>query len=280
MWRPAAAHAKSERREASVLRDLPVMAPSARGIYLALGDSLAVGVGATRPAETGYVARLHRALARGDAGPGPGIGDLRNLAVSGETSRSMIEGGQLEAAVRTIEDADPAVALVTLDIGGNDLLALLRADACQLNPLAPACLSLLAETLDRYETYLRRVVDRLRDALDRHARDAELALMTYYNPFSGANEYFEGAADLALLGADGRIDPDGPPGEARGMNDIIAAVARDAEAVLVDVQPLFVGRGLQLTNIALYDVHANDRGYAAIADRFVQVLGGVRSLRP
>ena len=28
------------------------------GLYLALGDSLAVGVGSSRPSETGYVARL------------------------------------------------------------------------------------------------------------------------------------------------------------------------------------------------------------------------------
>ncbi len=49
--------------------------PSA-GTYLALGDSLAVGVGATRPAELGYVARIGASIA-----PASTV----NVAISGET---------------------------------------------------------------------------------------------------------------------------------------------------------------------------------------------------
>src|SRR5688500_3155862 len=69
----------------------PTPTAAAAGTYPALGDSLAVGVGATRPQETGYVARL---FAEQSA-----VEELRNLAVSGETSGSMIRNGQLASAI-------------------------------------------------------------------------------------------------------------------------------------------------------------------------------------
>ena len=62
-------------------------------VYLALGDSIAAGVGAVHPAKTGYVSLLAETLQRdGSCGPGhsgQGTGhedgcpelDLRNLAV-------------------------------------------------------------------------------------------------------------------------------------------------------------------------------------------------------
>src|SRR5262245_24386466 len=72
------------------------------GVYLALGDSLAAGVGATRPTESGYVSQLFTALqANGD-----GITELDNLAISGETTTSILDHGQLDRAMAAI--ADPA----------------------------------------------------------------------------------------------------------------------------------------------------------------------------
>src|SRR5688572_24230375 len=90
----------------------PSPSPLAAGTYLALGDSLAVGVGATRQDEGGYVARLYRALSSPDGVPR--ATGLVNLAIGGETSSSMIASGQLAAAVDAIREADPPVALVTL----------------------------------------------------------------------------------------------------------------------------------------------------------------------
>lgn len=75
----------------------------ALGTYIALGDSLAVGVGASDPGTTGYVARVHAALSEPTAGPH--VTGLANLAVSGETSESLVRGGQLDAALDAIETA-------------------------------------------------------------------------------------------------------------------------------------------------------------------------------
>ena len=242
------------------------------GTYLALGDSLAVGVGATRPDETGYVAALARAL--GAPGAMPPVAAHRNLAISGETSDSMINGGQLARAVGEIARADPPVTLVTLDIGGNDLLALLRTAECSTDPQGEACLALLDETLEVFEENFRRIVGEIQRALREAAPDAQLAVMTYYNPFSGTGVQFEGAGELALVGADGRVDCDARTGEAPmdGINDIIVCVGRELGAIPVDVHPAFTGRGFELTHIGFQDVHANDRGYQVAAEVFVDTL--------
>ena len=249
---------------------MPSPSPGAAGTYLALGDSLAVGVGATRPDQLGYVARVAAALSRPDASPR--ISLLRNLAAGGETSDSMINGGQLTAALETIRTVEPPVVLVTLDIGGNDLLRLLGTEACASAPQGPDCQQLLAATLDVFEANFRRIVGDLMNALDEHVPGASLGVMTYFNPFSGTDAAHEAAAELALLGADGRLDCQADAPTSRGMNDIITCVGRELGAIGVNVHPRFAELGLELTHIGSEDIHANDRGYEAIADAFLEAL--------
>jgi acyl-CoA thioesterase I len=247
------------------------------GTYLALGDSLAVGVGATQPHQTGYVGRVHQALSAADATPR--VSALTNLAVSGETSTSMIRDGQLAEALDVIAGGS-TVALMTLDIGGNDLLRLLATDACAAEPLAADCLELLALTLADFETNYRQILEELTDGLAGHARGARLAVMTYFNPFSGTDTAHESAAELALLGTDGRLDCDADDPRARGMNDIIACVAGQLGAVTADVKPAFDGLGLELTHIGSQDIHANDRGYEAIGESFLTAIDAARRAAP
>ena len=111
-------------------------APPTRPVYLALGDSLALGVGATVPERVGYVPRFHHALQPAKRG-GPHA--LINLAVPGATSASFITNGQLASAVAAINDPTTDVQVVTLDIGGNDLLALLQGHVPALPLPCPAC---------------------------------------------------------------------------------------------------------------------------------------------
>src|SRR5215207_1092499 len=94
-------------------------APEPSEIYLALGDSLAVGIGATNPARLGYVAHVFRVA---HARPAGSVDQLRNLAVGGETSGTFISSGQLAQAVAAIRQPSSDVRLVTLNIGGNDFL--------------------------------------------------------------------------------------------------------------------------------------------------------------
>jgi lysophospholipase L1-like esterase len=245
------------------------------GTYLALGDSLAVGAGASDRGTLGYVGRLAAALSGSGRTPGtPPVAALRNLAVGGETSGSMIDRGQLADAVAAIGAADPPVTFVSLDIGGNDLLRLIRTEPCTSAPQSDGCLALVATALDSYAANARRILGELRAALDGVAPDATLSVMTYFNPFSGTGASYEQAGELALLGADRRLDCAAAIEDPRqrGMNDVIACVAAEHGAVLVDVQPAFVGAGLELTHIGSEDIHANDVGYAVIAEAFLDAL--------
>jgi lysophospholipase L1-like esterase len=192
--------------------------------------------------------------------------------VSGETSTSMIRNGQLVAALDAIATADPPISVVTLDIGGNDLLRLLGTDTCAANPQGADCLQLLALTLEDFETNYRQIVGELRDALASHEPAPPMAVMTYFNPFSGTDAAYESAGHLALLGTDGRLDCGTEEPQARGMNDIIACVGEDLGVIPVDVQPGFDGLGLELTHIGAQDIHANDRGYQLIAEEFAAAL--------
>ncbi|HEX2141205.1 MAG TPA: SGNH/GDSL hydrolase family protein, partial [Candidatus Limnocylindria bacterium] len=170
-------------------------------------------------------------------------------------------------------EADPPVSLVTLDIGGNDLLRLLTADPCASQPDGAACQGQVRGTLASFEVNLRRVLDELRAALDVHAPDAPLLVMTYFNPFSGTDAIYERGGEVALLGEDLTIDCQAAGDPAmRGMNDIILCVAGEAGAIGVDVHPRFTALGLELTHIGAQDIHANDRGYEVIAAEMLAEL--------
>ena len=239
---------------------------AAAGVYLALGDSLAVGVGSTDPARGGYVGRFFEMLQRE---PGSGIGRLVNLAISGETSGSLIAGGQLERGLRAIADIGPALRLVTLDIGGNDLLWLAMNEPCASSPNSEACRRAVIATLDRFEANYRAVLSRIVEAVARNSSaDARVVAVTYYNPFSGTGHPIEPAGDDALLGIDRALDcaAAGVDPETRGMNDVIACSARELGMEVADVYGGFIGRGQSLTLIGYGDIHPNDAGYAEIAN--------------
>src|SRR4051812_28142525 len=108
-----------------------------RGVYLALGDSLAFGVGATDPAQLGYVPRLFNFFHGTAHG---GVDTFVNYSRPGETSESMISGGQLGQALADIQNKD--VRVVTLDIGANDFLTLLQSPPCSTDPAGSPCLIL------------------------------------------------------------------------------------------------------------------------------------------
>ncbi|MDQ3880723.1 MAG: GDSL-type esterase/lipase family protein [Chloroflexota bacterium] len=238
--------------------------------YVALGDSLAAGVGATDPGRTGYVPLVHQRLR--DAGRGHDR--LVNLAVSGETSASFVAYGQMEAARRVIEDPTADVRLVTLDIGANDLLRLAPLEPCASAPQGDACRATIRQAVAAFEAAYRSILESLLHALERSAPDARLVVLTYYNPLSGTADEVEPVAELALLGDDGTLDCDAAQRSTanRGLNDVIACLARDRGLTVADVHPRFAGRGAGLTLIERDDVHPNDAGHAVMADAVVDAV--------
>src|SRR3972149_4396252 len=94
--------------------------------YIAIGDSLAFGVGATDPATGGHVARTFDALRNSDRYSDRGL-ELVNLGVPGATSADLLlPGGQIDQALREIHDRQEDtsssadnVEVITVDIGGD-----------------------------------------------------------------------------------------------------------------------------------------------------------------
>jgi lysophospholipase L1-like esterase len=104
-------------------------AAAAQTYYIALGDSLAVGyqpIDKTDTLKQGYADDLIIPLSKSI----PGL-SLMKFGCSGETTTSMVQGGlcdnypvgssQLDAAVSFLQAHPQQVALVTLDIGANDV---------------------------------------------------------------------------------------------------------------------------------------------------------------
>ncbi len=231
--------------------------------YIALGDSLSAGMGASDPGATGFVSLVQQSFAE-DV-------ELLNLGHSGDTSQELLDHGHLDEAIAEIEerngddDETNDVGLVTLEIGGNDLLrlyfSLVVAGTCPDLETAVAkaeCLDPLASALEAYEPNLVTALERLREA----DPSLQIVLLTLYNPFSG----FGGAGEIGDLALDGLPDTPFPD----GLNDIVRRQAQQRELILVDVFPLFEGRAGEL--IAGDLIHPNDQGYQVMADAVIGAL--------
>jgi len=226
---------------------------SSTKVYLALGDSLAVGEGATQ----GYVPRLHAFFSQPQHGNVDPVsqdpdtpGGLENLGIGGETSSSML-GEQLTAALNIINEPTD-VRVVTLDIGGNDIRRLLAEDspcvATSSKPIDPiACQQLVAAILNDFAVNYAQILAELTQALEADPGNESLLVMTYYNPYEGAP-----LAEAAV----------------RSLNNLIASIGAQYGATIVDVYPEFVGKGPSL--IRAGDFHPNDDGYKVIAEAFIE----------
>ena len=236
-------------------------------LYLALGDSLAAGVGASEPAQTGYVSLVFDALQTEPASPYSGDKlTLLNLGDPGETTTSMLaSGGQMEKALAEIESRSDdgvtgnEVAVITIDIGANDFIPLVQGDSpCLPNPLAKACQEAAASALTTFRSNLTDIMRQLRTAA---GPEVEIVALGLYNPLSGTGGSFDAVGDAAVE---------------LFNNTVAEAVAEpDIQARLADIFILFDGRGPELTHIAELppDVHPNDSGHYLMAQAVVSALG-------
>jgi lysophospholipase L1-like esterase len=243
--------------------------------YVSLGDSFAAGsqpaiVADSDQTDQGYADQLYAKL-RADA---PKL-RLVKLGCGGESTTSMIDGPsdawpscdprvyksryphgtQLAEAVSFLHAHRGHLRLVTIDIGGNDVISGGGVSAIQLN--------------------LPVIVAALRTAA---GPDVPIVGMTYYNPFL-AQVWFT-TFDLGALeaAADGLV----------GFNDTLRSAYQAAGDPVADVEgafsstdttpqpdglPLDVERICQWTwACAAGDIHPNATGYAVIAEAFRQAL--------
>jgi lysophospholipase L1-like esterase len=243
--------------------------------YLALGDSLAIGV---QPSLSGDVATnqgyaddlysVFRTRFRGLT--------LAKLGCSGETTTSMIHGGictyadgsQLAAAVNFL--LTHRVAFVTLDIGGNDI------DHCvSLAGIDGTCVT---DAISTVGTDLPQILAELRSAA---GPDTLIVGMNYYDPFLAAwrlgpsGQLLANASLLATTAFNGLLE------KVYGAFDIPVADVADAYQINNPLPifnlPLNVFIELIWTWIGAPapfgpDIHPNGVGYVAIAGAFARKI--------
>ncbi|MEK7247943.1 MAG: GDSL-type esterase/lipase family protein [Chloroflexota bacterium] len=244
----------------------PILTPLAHAqasapLYLALGDSLAFGVGAGSPADQGYVGLTTAVLRASERFSESGL-DLENLSAPAATTADLLEPeGQLARGLteilRRAADGDPGndVKLISLSIGANDLLALAEPDApCVQNAGSETCRNLLTQTLADVQSNITEVLGQLREA----APDAEIYVMNLYNPYSGSGEEFELIASVGVQQLNGVIG--------------VAAAIEEFDARLAPVFELFQGRAEQW--IAQDGIHPNDDGYRVMAEALQAAIEG------
>jgi len=269
-----------------LLAGSPVAQAGAGGndFYLALGDSLSVGVQPGRgETSKGYVDDLLRSIQEQI----PALA-LRNVGCAGETSRSMITGenspcsyaagSQLDAAVAFLQAHPGQVAFITIDVGAND--AINRCLDFDTGLIHRACVTNLLPAL---RTRLTQIVD----ALEAEAGPGvPILAMNYYNPFLGFWGLVPGGHALAR--ADQRAWAVLNEGLATGHGNAGATVVDVAKTFRIDdfEHTVFVkGRGRIPVNVALAcrwtwfcsrkhfgDPHANRTGYRRIAHTFYREL--------
>jgi lysophospholipase L1-like esterase len=256
------------------------VAVSAATYYLSLGDSLAFGLQPTDSNDQGYADQLFRNYPQLKAQYS--VDSLMKLGCPGETTDTMINGGictyndsnglrvsQLKAAVDFLQKNK--VALVTIDIGANELLG------CQIGmSLDPNC---IINTLAVIKTNLP---DILRE-LHKVAPDVPIVGMNYYDP----------ALASWLEGKDGRVAAWESLLVILPFNYELKRIYMAAGSPVADVEGAFLTTnmvtrvetplGILPTNVAkicawtwmctMSNIHPNDTGYGVIAKAFADVLG-------
>lgn len=240
--------------------------PIGRPLYLALGDSVAAGVGASNPAVTGYVPRLYDLLRDQPScqllgRPGCASLALHNLAVGGATSATLLSN-QLPAAEAELlahnGDRNPRndVSVVTIDIGGNDVFSVVP--DCTAGP-TPQCLALVQARLGAFEDNFTQILSRLRAAA---GPDTVIVAMTYYNPLrSCIREALAPLADVVLEGGPG----------IEGLNDRIRRISAANDVLVADTYGVLDPGDLVGGTDCL---HPNDAGHQTIAEVFAAAQAG------
>jgi lysophospholipase L1-like esterase len=199
-------------------------ASAAATYYLALGDSLSVGVqpnaaGKSLPTGQGYANQLYAALRVGD----PGL-RLVKLGCSGETTHTMIAGGicsypahsQLAEAATFLRAHRGRVSLVTIDIGAND------PDSCITRPSLGAVVSCVTKSFPQTVANLTKIMSSIRAAAGDKVR---IIGMNYYVP--ALSQWRDGPAGEQLARLSERL--------VVGYNKLLATVYQQFGARVANV---------------------------------------------
>jgi lysophospholipase L1-like esterase len=220
-------------------RQPPPAVAGTPGLYIALGDSIAAGVGSSLPRSRSYPALVHTWLEALNGTTLPYV----NLGTPGETAESFVAGAQLVAFQAEVERAATAglpIMAVTATLGGNELLSARNTG-----------LSNRQAALDEFRGSLAQALDAIRIEI---GPNVPLVLTTYYDVTDGdPAQMFTDAWWIAQF------------------NEVIRDGAARVGAHVADLEPLFRGGIAELTLYPV-DVHPINQGYRAIAEAVWRAL--------
>ena len=217
----------------------PPAAAGAPGLYVALGDSIAAGIGSSLPRTRSYPALVHDWLEALNGTTLPYV----NLGTPGETASSFVAGEQLanfRAEVERAADAGLPVSAVTVSLGGNELL----------NERSSS-LSDRQAALDEFRGSLAQALAAIRGAV---GPDVPVVLTTYYDVSEG--------------------DPTQVFTDAWWIEQFNQAIRNEGEQIgarVAALEPVFAGRLAELTRYPI-DVHPTNQGFRAIAEAIWRAL--------
>ena len=244
--------------------------------YLALGDSLAAGTGASTTNN-----RYVNVLYQHELSRFPTL-QLENIACGGATTTSMIDGpGCSYASGTQLGDAEAflrahprQVAFVTIDIGANNV------DGCQVGQ------SISATCVQSGLSHITAELPQILSGLEAAAPGVAVYGMNYYDPFLG--EW--------LTGAGGQAVAQQSEVEVGVLNTLLTQLYATGGAATADPATLFQTTDFALTgsylgvtepqnvadvcNWTLFcsgggNIHANDTGHGLVATAFAAVVDGV-----
>lgn len=218
-------------------------------VYLALGDSLAAGIGASNRQSTAYVPLFYHFLSeRLPCASGCSRLRLENFGVSGATAATLISD-QLPRALDLVRAG--SVKVVSIDVGANDVLS--QVEMCSsLTPID--CLASVQVAMSRFADDFGRIIRELRLA---GGPGLSIVAMTYYNSVPTCDlSHYSSLAELLL---------EGGPFVGKGLNAFIRDIAAGYSARVADL----AGKLTPTDYTGGADCwHPRDSGYAKIADQF------------
>jgi lysophospholipase L1-like esterase len=200
--------------------------------YIAMGDSVAFGVGSSLPEKRGYPA-LVRGLLVGFTSSDV---SLSNLAIPGETAETFLQDGQLESFIENVVallEQRRTVDYITISLGGNEMLSQRYSNSLERQ-----------QALGNFRASLDQAVSRVRAEV---GSNTIIVLTTYY-------DLSEGDATV----------PSSDAWWINEFNSVIRDVAIRYDTRVADIDVAFQDRIHQLT-LNPYDVHPNNQGFRAIA---------------
>jgi lysophospholipase L1-like esterase len=233
-----------------------------KAYYLVLGDSLAYGYQPNFDWSHGYSDDLETHLRMRWV-----ANQVINMACPTETTATFIWGGckyswlhkysylgaQLSAALTFIRQHAGRVSPVTIDIGANDLLALMNSTTCSAPPM-----NTFNQALATFDGNFKAILWLLKATLN---GQGDLVTMNYYFPYQNQCPLL-----LPLV---------------QMFNAHLAADALGLQVPVADVFTAFGGMPTPNPNLCTFtwicssyhDIHATSGGYAVIAAAFEAALG-------